>query len=208
MCAVLTGSSGTNCGAVGCGLLCTPGGGASTGRHRGQSIKWCSAAASPCSVCVTGLGAHCGTIAPEHRRSTPWAAVCARASGAHTPAATTHSHSASTPVMVRRERCEAGKNSMAGILDKADKVHSDITPCLPCKRSSAWEPSKLVALISGVQISFQKSQQPAGTARRAGNGGGQQSGTLHHQREMLTRPGNTGIDQLTPKHAPRLCRQH
>ena len=130
MCAVATGSGGTSCGAACCGLLCTPGGGASTGKHKGQSIKWCSAPASPCSACATGLGAHCGTTLPEHRRSTPWAAMCARASGAHTPAATTHSHSASTPVMVRRDRCEAGKKSMEGILDTAGKAYENITPML------------------------------------------------------------------------------
>lgn len=154
MCAVATGSGGTSCGAACCGLLCTPGGGASTGKHKGQSIKWCSAPASPCSACATGLGAHCGTTSPEHRRSTPWAAMCARASGAHTPAATTHSHSASTPVMVRRDRCEAGKKSMEGILDTAGKAHENITPCFPCNPSSAPPPSKLEALISGVQLPF------------------------------------------------------
>ena len=44
------------------------------------------------------------------------AVMCARATGAHTPAAITHNHSSSTPVMVLREHVNMGIRGMLCIL--------------------------------------------------------------------------------------------
>ena len=46
------------------------------------------------------------------------AVMCARATGAHTLAVTTHSHNSNTPAMARRESVVIGSRCMASILGK------------------------------------------------------------------------------------------
>ena len=63
-----------------------------------------------------GLATHCGVSWPEHTRSTPLATQAARAMGAHTPAATTHSHSTNTEVMALRDKGRVRAANMRIIL--------------------------------------------------------------------------------------------
>lgn len=94
------------------------GGGASPGKHKGQSMEWCSVAASSCAACPIGLSTHCGAPCPEHSSSKPCAAIWARAIGAHTPAPITHSHNTTAPQMARRVSKLAAGQNMRCILGK------------------------------------------------------------------------------------------